>query len=416
MRILIVHNFYGSSAPSGENQVVQEERDLLRSAGYEVIEHFTYSDTVRDRGLFPIIRTALSVPWNQSAQAALRARIQELSPDVMHVHNVFPLLSPAAFGAAAGTRTAVVHTLHNYRTVCAGASVLRDNTVCTDCLDRRSVLPAVRRGCYRGSRLATLPIAASIALHRRLRTYATHVDALVAFTRFHQALFVKAGLPEQRIHVKPNCFPGVARCVPWDQRQRKAVFVGRVSREKGLHVLLEAWARWGEAAPALEIVGGGPDLEKLRAAVPVQNRENVVFLGLRPVEQTHTLLSQSRLMIVPSIWFEGGFPLVLREALAFGVPVIASRLGPLQEILGSDNVGRLFTPGDPDSLWQTVSSVWEDDAALREMSRNALQAAETRYSPAAHIAGLQEIYQCAMDHRRAASCGGGPACHASVIR
>jgi len=410
MRILLVHNFYGSSAPSGENRVVLEERDLLRSAGCEVLEHFTHSDTVRDRGLFPMLGAALLTPWNSAARNRLRRRILEVAPDVMHVHNVFPLLSPSIFGAARGTRTAVVNTLHNYRTVCPAAVPLRDGAVCTTCIDNQSVAPALRYGCYRNSRLATVPLAASVALHRRINTYARHVDAFIALTEFQKSVLARGGLPARRIHVKPNCYPKAAQQVPWAEREDKAVFLGRISAEKGLDTLVRAWTQWGSGAPRLEIIGDGPDLDRLRGSVRSSGR--IAFLGGRPIEEAHRLLSTARLLVVPSTWFEG-FPLVLCEAFAFGVPVLASRLGTFEELVEAAGAGRLFAPGDSEDLRQVASDLWQKPSALERMSQAAAQEFENRYSAAKSVDLLKSIYQRAI-RTRSATLGMAVVCPAGV--
>lgn len=395
MRILLLHNFYGSSAPSGENRVVLEERDLLRDAGHQVIEHFADSDTVRGRGLLTSLRTALQVPWNRSARSRLRRRIQQLQPDILHVHNVFPLFSPAIFGAAAGSPTAVVHTLHNYRAFCPAALLLRDGRICTDCMDRHSVLPALRHGCYRNSRLSTLPLAACVALNRRLDTYSRHVQAFIALTGFQQAQLGKAGLPLDRIFVKPNCLPSMVLPLPWSQRDPKCIFVGRISREKGVQVLLDAWALWGAAAPRLDIVGDGPDLAALRGSLPPALAGRISFCGRKSPAETQELLSRARLLIMPSICYEG-FPLVFREAVAYGVPAVASRIGALPELIETRALGRLFDAGDSPGLHQVVSACWNDDAALRAMSGAAIAESRSSYSPQANLAALQSIYARAL--------------------
>ncbi len=398
MRILLVHNFYGSSAPSGENRVVLEERDLLREAGHEVVEHFAYSDTVRDRGLLPLLRTAALVPWNRAARSRIARRIREVQPDIVHIHNVFPLFSPAIFGAAATGRAAVVHTLHNYRAFCPGALVLRDNRVCTDCVDRRSILPALRHGCYRKSRLATAPLAACVALHRALDTYRRHVDAFIALTEFQKEQMSKAGLPPERIFVKPNCLPSTVEPVPWEQREAKCVFVGRISREKGVRVLMDAWAAWGPSAPQLQIIGDGPELEELRSSVPAPIAGRVTFCGQKSPGDTQALLSRARVLIMPSIWYEG-FPLVFREAVGYGVPVIASRIGALPELVEARGAGRLFEAGNAHGLQQAVSSLWEDDATLKVMSAAAANQARKHYSPQANLAVVQSVYTHALEHK-----------------
>ncbi len=400
MRILLVHNFYGSLSPSGENRVVLEERDLLRAAGHEIIEHFTYSDTIRDRGLFPMVSAGVFVPWNPFARKRLRVLVRELEPHIMHVHNVFPLLSPAILDTASRVRTAVVNTLHNYRTVCPASVPLRNGVACTRCVDTRSVGPALWHGCYRNSRLATIPLAASTAVHRRLDTYARHVDAFIALTAFQKSVLVHGGLPEERIYVKPNCLPSVPRLVPWCEREDKAVFLGRISTEKGLDILIEAWVRWGCNAPKLEIIGDGPEFERVRGLVPAASADRIVFVGRKPAGEAQALLSTAKLLIVPSTWFEG-FPLSLCEAFAFGVPVAASRFGTFEELVGSPGVGRLFTPGDAESLRETTSALWADEVALQRMSNAARHEFETRYTAQKSVAALQNIYKCAIDTKRA---------------
>jgi glycosyltransferase involved in cell wall biosynthesis len=398
LRILLVHNFYGSASPSGENRVVEEERDMLMAAGYEVVQYFTYSDSVRGQGLWPEIRTALLLPSNPWARSDIQTLILKTRPDVMHVHNVFPLLSPAIFSASEGTSTAVVNTLHNYRTVCPNAMPLRRGVACTECIDSRSVVPALRYGCYRDSRMATLPLAISVGLHRRLGTYARHVDAFIALTEFQKSQLVTGGLPASRIHVKPNVFPGQQQCVPWEQREDKVVFLGRISEEKGVRTLVKAWLQWGEAAPQLVVIGDGPGLTPLRAETvgPAANR--IKFLGALSLSQSYDQLSRAKLLVVPSISFEC-FPLVLREAFAFGVPVLASNLGTFEELVAERGAGRLFTPGDPNDLLRIVTRMWSDQPELERMAEVAHNEFQTRYTALAGLALLRGIYDSAIQRR-----------------
>ena len=399
MRILLVHNFYGSSAPSGENRAVLEERDLLRAAGHEVVEYFTYSDAIRDRGVLPVLGAAMFVPWNSAQRKALRRLVLEIRPDVMHVHNVFPLLSPAIFGAASGVPTAVVNTLHNYRTVCPASLPLRNGRACTDCIEARSVRPALRHGCYRNSRLATLPLAASVAIHRRAQTYVRYVDAFIALTNFQKSVLAQGGLPKQHIYVKPNCYPETPQPVPWDERDDKAVFIGRISAEKGVDTLVEAWRRLGAAAPKLEIIGDGPEADRLQRSTANGCRERVIFVGRKAVDETRAHLSRAKLLIVPSTWFEA-FPLVVCEAFAFGVPVAASQFGTFEEIVESPGAGRLFTAGDPANLFQTIAALWRDQAGLKQMGRLAYDEFVRKYSAQKNVETLQAIYESALETKR----------------
>jgi glycosyltransferase involved in cell wall biosynthesis len=186
-------------------------------------------------------------PWSARA---IRQAVARFLPDVVHVHNTFPLISPSIFHALAGTGVARVLTLHNYRLFCPAAIPMRAGQVCTDCLDRRSVLPALQHGCYRNSRLATVPLALNVALHRAAGTWAHQVDAFIALTEFQRQRVVDAGLPASRVFVKPNFYPGNPAVVPWGQRQPYVVFAGRLTAEKGVATLIRAWQLWGPRRPS----------------------------------------------------------------------------------------------------------------------------------------------------------------------
>jgi glycosyltransferase involved in cell wall biosynthesis len=399
MKVLLVHNFYGSTSPSGENAVVVAERDLLRAAGHEVSEFFVYSDWIREGGVGRLLWTGMLAPWNPFARSRLRRRIREDAPDVVHIHNVFPLLSPAVFSAADARGPAVVSTLHNYRTLCAAGLLLRRGKPCDECVGRKSALPAIRHGCYKDSRVMTLPVAAGISLHRRLLTYDKHVDAHIALTEFQKQQLVRGGLPAHKIHVKPNWCAADAQPLPWNQREPKVVFVGRVSAEKGVDNLLEAWRRWGAEAPKLEVIGDGPDLERLRTSANGELSGKVTFTGRMSQQEAHASLSRARLMVLPSVWPEG-LPLVLREAFAFGVPVAASRLGALEELVEKPGGGRCFNAGDPQHLLQTVAQLWSDQTALERMGHRAFSEHQTRFNSTEALAGLERIYRWAMEARR----------------
>ena len=240
MKILLAHNYYGSAAPSGENQVFEAERDLLRQRGNEVDEFVRHSDEIRGKGAYGVLAGALSVPWNPWSVAAMRRKLDSFSPDVVHTHNTFPLISPGIFHAI-GNRAARVLTLHNYRLFCPAAIPMRDGKVCTEFIDRRSSAPPMRHGCYRNSRLATMPLAFSVWLRRILGTWTKHVDAFIALTEFQRERMIEAGLPADLVHVKPNFYPGNPSTVAWTDRRSSVVFAGRLTEEKGVLALVNAW-------------------------------------------------------------------------------------------------------------------------------------------------------------------------------
>jgi glycosyltransferase involved in cell wall biosynthesis len=400
MKILLVHNFYGSSAPSGENTAYEAERELLKSNGHTVIEFTRHSDDIRARGMTGKIIGALSTPWNPFSLRRLRKIIKAERPDITHVHNFFPLISPSAFFAACGSDTASVFTLHNYRIFCAAGIPMRGGCICTECIDQSSVSPSLRYGCYRNSRVATFPLAAMIALHRRLGTWQRHVDAFITLTEFQRRTVVQAGLPENGTYVKPHFYVDPPQPVPFTDREDKAVYIGRLSQEKGLEVLINAWKRLGNNAPLLEIVGDGPDKERLMTSVNEASLANrISFAGQLTFTETQIRLARARALILPSLWFEG-FPMVIREAFALGVPVIGSRIGSIPFIVTHAKNGMLFEPGNAEELTNVVAHAFEDKISLSAMSLAARREFEEKYTAEANIEMLVKIYEAAIIRKR----------------
>lgn len=391
LRILAVHNYYYSRNPSGENLVFDAECDLLRRNGHQVDIHIRRSDEIRAQGAWGAVKGAMATPWNPFEASALRKAVDQLRPDVVHVHNTFPLVSPAIFHSV-GRRASKVLTLHNYRLFCPAAIPMRAGRVCTECLDRKAVWPSLVHGCYRGSRLATAPVAAGVALHRWLGTWNEQVDAFIVLSEFQKEQMARAGFPVHKMHVKPNFFPGTPTVVPWDQRNLCVVFVGRLSEEKGVRTLIHAWRSWGTGAPELRIIGDGPLGELLRH----EARDlPVTFLGQVAPEQAQAGIARARLLVLPSQCFEG-FPMVVREAFAFGTPVAVSDLGPLPSIVTHGENGVLFRPADAESLFRAVQEAWKDDARLALLGKGARMQFEEKYTEEANYAALMNIYEAAI--------------------
>lgn len=391
MKVLLVHNFYGSAAPSGENQVFEAEKALLETRGHEVAVFTRHSDEIRCQGAWGTLRGALATAWNPWMVSAIRQKLGGFRPDVVHVHNTFPLISPAIFPAIGGSAARVL-TLHNYRIFCPAAIPMRAGQVCTECLDRHSVWPAIRYGCYRNSRAATLPLALGVGLHRALGTWREEVDAFIALTIFQRERLCAAGLPADRVHVKPNFFPGEPAVRTWEERAPYAVFVGRLSAEKGVRDLLRAWQCWGSSAPELRLVGDGElraELTRMASGLPVR------FFGQLDAAAAQEQIAGARLLVLPSVCYEG-FPMVVREAFAFGTPVAASDLGPLPTIVGHGGSGLVFPPGAPESIFRVVRAAWEEPDMLERLGRGARAEFEARYTEGTNYAKLMDIYQSAI--------------------
>lgn len=401
LRIVLAHNHYGSGAPSGENAVFAAERRLLEERGHHVVPFERHSDSLRSRGVAGLIAGAIATPWNAASGRALRALLERERPDVLHVHNPFPLLSPAVFHAARGLPVATVWTLHNYRPFCAAATLLRDGRPCTECIDRRSAAPGLVHGCYRGSRLATAPVAAMIELLRRAGTLRDAVDAFVVLTGFQRELVVRAGIRPERVHVKANFHPAPPAPLPWDRREPRVLYAGRLGPEKGVRVLLDAWSLWPEA-PLLEIAGDGPE----RLALEERARhhrlgDRVRFLGQLPHAEVERRLAGARVLAVPSLCFEG-FPLTVRDAFAAGVPVAASRIGALARIVDEGTTGILFGAGDPADLARRLAAAWAEPDRLAAMGVGARAAFDAQCTADVTHERLLAIYEAARAVRAAA--------------
>ena len=390
MKVMLIHNYYGFSAPSGENKVFEVERDMLLAAGHDVEVVTRHSDEIRGRKVLGKVQGAVLTPWNPMMYRHVKRAVERVRPDVVHVHNTFPIISPSVFHAVRG-RAARVLTLHNYRLFCSAAIPLRKGEICTECLEKKSAWPAIRYGCYRRSRLATAPLALSIELHRRIGTWDRQVEAFIALTEFQRAQMIGAGLRPERIWIKPNFYPGSANVMPWLDRNERVVYVGRISIEKGVVDLVDAWLAWGKAAPELVFVGDGPLRPELQNRVLAASASNIRFIGHVEQEEAQRWIASSRLLILPSIWFET-FGLVLLEAFAHGTPVAVSLLGSLTDIVVHRGCGFGFRPGDSDDLRTSVAALWSNQSRLQDMGGKAREEFDAKYSEDANYKQLMRIY------------------------
>lgn len=379
MRILFVHNFYRLAG--GEDAVLAAEMALLRGHGHEVAL-WSLDNKDLPSGIAGKFRTACNTVYSRRSRRQAAAEIAAFRPDVVHVHNFFPQISPSIYDACRAAGVPVVQTLHNYRLLCAGAMLMRNGRVCENCVTG-SPYQAVRYGCYRGSKLGSLVLAHMIASQRRQRTWQRKVNRFIALTGFARQRFIAAGFPAERIAVKPNFT--VAPAPRPDASGGYALYVGRLSPEKGVATLLAAWSGL-DAAPPLKIAGEGP----LQASLPAV--ANVEFLGRRTPAEVSALMADAAFLVLPSEWYEG-FPMVLVEAFAHGLPVLASRLGSMTDIVRDGETGLLFTAGDAADLGQKLCWLRQNPEQLRRMGRQARQCYQDLYTPDANYRQLLDIYQ-----------------------
>lgn len=384
MKVLLGHNFYRSSAPSGEDTVYRNERRLLEANGIEVIPFERFNDDIDASTLSKRVGLALNGGWSRRSYRELSALLRKSRPDVAHFHNTFPLISPGAYAACRDQGVPVVQTLHNFRFVCPQAMLQRDDRPCEECLGQ-SLLPALRHRCYRRSLPATLAQVWTIMLNRFLDSYSL-VDRYIALTRFAAGRLAAGGLPAARIEVRPNFLMDTPP--PGDGAGGYAVYVGRLSREKGVHTLLAAWEMIG--GMPLKIIGAGPEREELERKAKLRGLP-VVFAGFLPPGELGEIVGKATLQVIPSEWYEG-FPMALLDAYACGTPVAASRIGSLAEIVEEGKTGVTFEAGSPRSLAAAVNELRGDAPRLKIMRSRARAVFLDKYTPGKAFDALHGIY------------------------
>ena len=399
MKILLVHNYYGSAAPSGENKVFEAERAMLEKRGHEVAVYARHSDEIRNGNviarLWGMVKGALCTVGNPFAARSVSKLCREFKPDVVHFHNTFPLISPLAVRAASKCAP-VVMTLHNYRTACAAGVPTRGGKVCSLCLDKKCVLDGVKYRCYRGSLAATLPLAINIAIYRKLLP--KWVSRFIVLSEFQKRKMVEYGWPEKKIVVKGNFINHVEH-VEQVEKKDQIVYVGRLSKEKGVETLIKAFAiLCGRSeTPAqsiwlknlkLVIVGDGvdrPELEKLATGL------NVEFLGLKPTSIVRTIMAESKATILPSEWWET-FGLTVAESMLEKTPVVVSDLGALPEIVKNGRFGEVFESRNVEVCAAAIDRLL-NRPDYDEMCAAAKREAETKYSKEGNSCKLLDVYE-----------------------
>jgi glycosyltransferase involved in cell wall biosynthesis len=386
VRVLLVHNFY--TLPGGEDQVFHAERALLEARGHDVATYTVHNDQVGGRSR---IGLGLSTIWSRETSRRLGQVMASRRPEVVHFHNTLPLISPSAYYTAHRAGAAVVQTLHNYRLICPGSLLYRNGRVCVDCVGRSLPWPGVAHRCYRGSASASGAVAAMLASHRLAGTWRRRIDRYVALTRFQKSMMEQGGLPADRISIKPNFVEDGERWSPDPSvRRRGGLFVGRLVPEKGFSTLLKAWE--GIEAP-LTVIGDGPMRSSL-AGRP----SHVEALGARSREEVAASMKGAAFLLVPSEWYEA-FPLVVIEAFRAGLPVIAPRLGSLEEIVTDGVTGLLFEAGNALDLSGRIRWALSHEEKLREIGTAARAVFEERYTPEANYGMLMTIYEIAVRER-----------------
>lgn len=379
MKILLIHNAYQQAG--GEDAVVRAETALLRSRGHEVLAYERSNDELQGR---PMLQAGIQAVWSRQAADDIDAMCASFRPEVVHVHNTFLVISPAVYWAAARRNIPVVQTLHNFRLLCPQGTFLRNGKVCEDCLNR---LPwrAAARSCYRESALQSSLLAGLLTGHGWLGTYRNKITRFIALSAFSRARFIAGGLPAAKMRVKPN-FVEADQAPLWEGRGG-GLFVGRLSEEKGIGTLLEAIRLLGRNP--VSVVGGGPGADEVAAQLGDR------YLGVLNRNEVEARMRGAAFLVLPSIGHEQ-MPMTVLEAFANGLPVIASRLGALADIVQHGRTGLLARPGDAGNLASMIAWADTHPQEMEDMGRAARAEWESKYTASINYNILVDIYEDAI--------------------
>ncbi len=390
MNILLIHNSY--QQPGGEDVVVAQETNLLERNGHKVCIYKRSNEEIDDLSFAQRLGMLSRIVSAGDSKVAIRCLLRGFQPDVVHVHNTFAMVSPSVYEVCQDENVPVVQTLHNYRLMCPAATLYRAAGPCEECVTH-GLLRSVQHACYRDSRLITGAIAVMLRTHRLRQTWNRQIDAYIAISSFVREKYAEAGLPANKIWVKSNFVdpdPG-ERPHPGDH----ALFLGRLSQEKGLLTLLDAWQRLPSAIP-LVIAGDGPLRPQLEAEVARKGLLHVHFTGRLKRDAAYDAIKKAAFLVVPSVWYEP-FGLVVAEAFACGTPVLGACVGAIQEMLDDGVTGLHFAPGNPDAMAERVAWAWQHSAEMTAMGKTARRVFEDRYAANTNYDLLMKIYDAAID-------------------
>lgn len=387
----MAHNHYRESG--GEDQSFQAERELLRSHGHVVEVYIRDNHEIQESRLIQKLQLARNTIWANDSFHDVRSIIRAKKPNLAHFQNTFPLISPSVYAACKQEGIPVIQSLRNYRLLCANALFSRNDRPCEDCLGKVIPWPGVLHACYRESHTQSAVVAGMLAYHRWIGTWDTQVDLYIVLSEFSRKKFIEGGLPPERLIVKPNF--AVDRGGS-SEREDYVVFIGRLSKEKGLFTLLNAWRDLRNIP--LIIIGTGPLYQQLYEMIENENLDNIKMVGQLANADAIEIIKRARFLVFPTELYET-FGRVIVEAYCAGLPVVASRIGAVAELVRDSETGLQFTPGDAAELAAKVRWLWNHPEESKHIGRNARKDYEQKYTPERNYQMLMDIYRRALENQ-----------------
>ena len=386
LKILICHNFYQSRG--GEAQTVFRDKKLLEKKGHSVILFSRDNKEINNYGLIQKVKLFFDIPFSFTTCREIKRIVERQKPDIAHIHNVFPLITPSVYYALKRMDVPIVQTVHNYRFLCPNALFLNnEGKICERCKGG-NFFNAIVGKCYRNSYLQTFGMAFTLWLHNKLRTFINKIDVFISPSNFLKNKLIEGGIPKEKIVVKAHLIE-CEEIKPSYDFDNYAVYMGRLSREKGLFTLLKAWK--GVPSFTLRIMGDGSIRNELENFVVQKEIANVEFLGFIKGPKRFGVLRKAMFMIFPSEWYET-FGYALVESFACGTPVIASKIGAMTELIKEGKNGLLFEPGNIEDLRKKILYLIENPKLIIPMRHYARKITEEKYSSEVGYKNLMQIY------------------------
>lgn len=384
MRILSIHNGY--RIRGGEDESREAEERLLQRHGHIVDIYEEHNDRINE---MQRIQVAMRTVWSRESYKNIKQRISQKKPDLVHIQNFFPLVSPSVHYAATSAGIPVIQSLRNYRLLCPNGFFFREGQVCELCLNKAVPSPALQHRCYRNDCAATSVLSTMLITHRLLQTWKRQVTLFVTLTEFARQKYIEGGFSPDKVVVKPNFIYPDPQAGTGDGNY--ALYAGRLSAEKGVATLLQAWTELHPRLP-LKIVGEGPLEPQVRLAIEAS--PNIQWLGRQPIQQVYELMGNAKVVLFPTIGYET-FGRVIIEAFAKGTPVIATNLGSGAELVTPYKTGLLFQPQNPEDLVDKINWVLSHPVQTKDMRKTARAEYEKHYTAEQNYRRLHEIYSIA---------------------
>ena len=390
MKILVIHNRYRER--TGEDSVFDREVKLLLSYGHTVHTWIVDNQAIQVNNAYRKLSLAVKTVWAGNSFREIFSNIIELKPDIVHVHNTLPLLSPTVFHACYKAHVPVVHTLHNYRLICPANTLFRDGNICEDCVDG-SLLNSVIHSCYRDSRSQTATVAAMLQFHRACGTWKNKVSGYIALSEFQRAKLDHIGVPTDNIYIKPNFIEGKLKSKSSHKFGSYYLFVGRLIDEKGIQLLIEGYTSTSTKYPLI-IMGPGY-LEKIVVKAAASN-PLIRYLGTQPKSEVLNWMENAIALLFPSVWYECS-PMTILEAFSCSLPVVSSNIGAITDMVKHQKTGYVFSPASSQALTRAIQWIEQNSEIWLAMKRDLFQHINPVYFQAANYERLIEIYRSVID-------------------